>query len=157
MLVLCVCQVSVDTFFSFSCFIVAISWTSVQNFTVNFSLFQVVLSLYRGLAFINLQLIFCFRFYYSYTMDITSQSIFCFRFYCRYTVAQERIRQRQLKKALQDKVSTEGLKDQLQDVQQCRSCAQAFTYIYRGKGTSGGEYLIIWGNTLLTIVVLVTG
>ena len=37
MLVLCVCQVSVDTFFSFSGFIVAVSWTSVYNFTVNFS------------------------------------------------------------------------------------------------------------------------
>ena len=42
--------------------------------------------------------------------------LLCFRFYCRYTVAQERIRQRQLKKALQNKVSTEGLKEPLQDV-----------------------------------------
>ena len=37
MFVLCICLVSVDTFFSFSHFIVAISWTSIYNFTVSFS------------------------------------------------------------------------------------------------------------------------
>ncbi|KAK7103139.1 cytochrome c oxidase assembly protein COX20, mitochondrial-like [Littorina saxatilis] len=37
-------------------------------------------------------------------------------FYCRYAVAQERIKQKQLKKALQNRVSSEGIEAELQDV-----------------------------------------
>ncbi|KAL8586904.1 hypothetical protein ACOMHN_051009 [Nucella lapillus] len=36
--------------------------------------------------------------------------------YCRYSLAQERVKQRHLKKALQQRIASEGIKDQTQDV-----------------------------------------